>query len=100
MIVANREKIAEMAENMANLDHVKGRSLWADARRRFMHNKAAVVSLFILTVIVAFSFIGPSFAVWSNEEIDWNTMGSAATAPITTRTSGSWSTSCASASIS
>lgn len=79
MIVANKDKIAEMAENMANLDHVKGRSLWADARRRFMHNKAAVVSLIILTLIVVFSFVGPKFAVWSNEEIDWNTMGSAAT---------------------
>jgi len=79
MIVANKDKISEMAENMASLDHVKGRSLWADARRRFMHNKAAVVSLFVLTLIVLFSFIGPKFAVWSNEEIDWNTMGSAAT---------------------
>ena len=79
MIVANKDKISDMAENMASFEHVKGRSLWADARRRFMHNKAAVVSLFILTLIVLFSFIGPKFAVWSNEEIDWNTMGSAAT---------------------
>jgi len=79
MIVANRNKISEMAENMAGLDSVDGRSLWADARRRFAHNKAAVVSLVVLTLIVLFSFIVPYFAVWSNEEIDWAVMGVAAT---------------------
>lgn len=78
MIVANKDKISEMAENLAGLDSVDGRSLWADARRRFMHNKAAVVSLVVLTMIVLFSFVGPYFAVWSNEEIDWSAMGSAA----------------------
>ncbi len=79
MIVANKEKIAEMAENLSGLDAVDGRSLWADARRRFTHNKAAVVSLVVLSMIVIFSFVGPYFAVWSNEEIDWAVMGSAAT---------------------
>jgi len=79
MIVANKEKIVEMTENLSGLDAVAGRSLWSDARRRFGHNKAAVVSLVILTFIVLFSFVGPYFAVWSNEEIDWNVMGSAAT---------------------
>ncbi|MBL4872323.1 MAG: ABC transporter permease subunit [Rhodobacteraceae bacterium] len=68
-----------MAETLSGLNAVAGRSLWEDARRRFMHNKAAVVSLVILTLIVLFSFVGPFFAVWSNEEIDWAVMGSAAT---------------------
>jgi len=58
---------------------VKGRSLWSDARRRFFQNKAAVAGLIALTTIVLISFIGPYFAVWSNEEIDWDVMGSAAT---------------------
>ena len=79
MCVANKEKITEMAVNMSGMDAVDGRSLWADARRRFMHNKAAVVSLIVLALIVLFSIIGPSIAVWSNEEIDWSAMGSAAT---------------------
>jgi len=52
MIVANKEKIVEMAENLSGLDGVEGRSLWADARRRFMYNKAAVVSLVILIMIL------------------------------------------------
>ncbi|MCF6273886.1 MAG: ABC transporter permease subunit [Rhodobacteraceae bacterium] len=58
---------------------IKGRSLWFDARRRFFQNKAAVGGLVALTIIVLISFIGPYFAVWSNEEIDWDVMGSAAT---------------------
>jgi len=64
---------------MNNLTEVKGRSLWSDARRRFFQNKAAVAGLIALTTIVLISFIGPYFAVWSNEEIDWDVMGSAAT---------------------
>ena len=75
MIVANKAKVHELAEELANMDAVKGRSLWEDARRRFVHNKAATVSLFVLTIIVLFSFIGPYFAVWSNEEIDWAVLG-------------------------
>lgn len=64
---------------MDTVTEVKGRSLWSDARRRFFQNKAAVAGLIALTLIVLISFIGPYFAVWSNEEIDWDVMGSAAT---------------------
>ena len=34
--------------SLAVQPEIKGRSLWADARRRFMRNKAAVVGLAIL----------------------------------------------------
>ncbi len=63
---------------MDTITEVKGRSLWSDARRRFFQNKAAVGGLVALTTIVLISFIGPYFAVWSNEEIDWDIIGSAA----------------------
>jgi len=79
MIVANKNKIVKLAENLNADEQILGRSLWADARTRFMRNKAAITSLVILILIVLFSFIGPYFAVWSYEQIDWNTMGSAAT---------------------
>lgn len=71
-------KIEQMAENMANATPVKGRSLWQDAYHRFFKNKAAVTSVVALTAIVLFSIIGPYFAVWSNEEIDWARLGKAA----------------------
>ena len=79
MIVANKNKIVKLAENLAADEQTSGRSLWADARTRFMRNKAAIISLVILVLIVLFSFVGPYFAVWTYEQIDCNTMGSAAT---------------------
>jgi oligopeptide transport system permease protein len=50
---------------------VEGRSLWQDARRRFMLNKAAVVSLFVIILITLFSIFGGYFAQFTYEEIDW-----------------------------
>ena len=61
------------------MGEVKGRSLWADARRRFLRNKAAVTGLVLLVLIAVFSFTGEMLATWSNEEIDFNVIGSAAT---------------------
>ena len=71
-------KVENLAQNLANMEEVKGRSLWADARRRFMQNKAAMVSLVVLTLILLFSLTGQFLAVWSNEEIDWDIIGNAA----------------------
>ncbi len=53
----------------------KGRSPWADARRRFFRNKAALMGLVILGFVVAFALFGGYFAQWSNEELDYNVMG-------------------------
>ena len=52
MIVANKNKIIKLAENIAEDGQTTGRSLWADARTRFMHNKAATTILIILILIV------------------------------------------------
>ena len=65
-------RITDMAE-------VKGRSLWADARKRFLLNKAAVASLLVLIFITLFSLTGEAIAPWTNEEIDFNVIGSADT---------------------
>ena len=56
MIVANKNKIVEMANNLSENDSGTGRSLWKDARSRFIHNKAATVSLFVLIAIVLFFY--------------------------------------------
>lgn len=64
---------------VTEMTEVKGRSLWADARKRFMLNKAAVASLIILILITLFSFLGEAVGPWSNEEIDFGVIGSAAT---------------------
>jgi oligopeptide transport system permease protein len=41
---------------------IKGRSLWEDARRRLVRNKAAMVSAFVLIVLILFAVVGPE--VW------------------------------------
>ena len=56
----------------------KGRSLWQDARSRFLRNRAAVASLVVLVLIAAFAIFGDLVASWSNEEIDWSILGSVA----------------------
>jgi len=77
-MIANSQNIEKLAQNLASVETIKGRSLWQDAMRRFFRNKAAVTSLVLLSLIVIFSFVGPYFAVWSNEEIDWARLGKAA----------------------
>lgn len=66
-----------MSTNANQLD-VKGRSLWADARTRFAHNKAAVAGLIVLLLVAFFAFLGGHFAKFSNEEIDFMIIGQVA----------------------
>ncbi|MCB2095232.1 MAG: ABC transporter permease subunit [Rhodobacteraceae bacterium] len=56
-------------------EEVKGRSLWADARKRFLRNKAAVGGLIILVLVALFALFGNFAAQWSNEELDFSVMG-------------------------
>ncbi|PID36066.1 MAG: peptide ABC transporter permease [Rhodobacterales bacterium] len=69
-----QKKTADVAERMAA---VHGRSLWADARHRFVSNKAAMASLVVLILIMAFAFLGHLITPWDNETIDWNVLGNA-----------------------
>ncbi|MBU2958823.1 ABC transporter permease subunit [Paracoccus sp. 1_MG-2023] len=61
-------------------DEVKGRSPWADARKRFLRNRAAMLGLTILVLVAVFAVIGGQFAQWSNEELDFAVMGQVAQA--------------------
>lgn len=70
-------RIESTAQSQA-ITPTKGRSLWTDAVRRFSKNRAAMASLVVLLLVVAFSLIGPYFAQWSVERIDWGVMGSVA----------------------
>ena len=59
-------------------DPSDGRSLWQDARGRFLGNRAAMASLVTLLVLVLFVLFGDFLAAWSNEEIDWAMLGNVA----------------------
>ncbi len=50
---------------------LRGRSLWQDARRRLFHNKAAVVSMAILSIIVTLAVLAPSLSPWPFDDPDW-----------------------------
>ena len=70
---ANR--MAERTEEM----QLEGRSLWQDAKRRFLRNKAAVASLFMLLIVVLFITFAPMLMPFSFEDTDWNLMSAAPT---------------------
>ena len=59
-----------MAESQAGA----GRSLWADARRRFWRNKAAVVSLALLALIALACVVGPWLLPHAFDTADWDAM--------------------------
>ena len=56
----------------------KGRSLWQDARTRFLRNRASVISLIVLTLVAVFALFGGLLTPWSNEDIDWSMLGNVA----------------------
>jgi oligopeptide transport system permease protein len=49
---------------------VKGRSLWDDAGRRLLRNRAAVASMIVLALLVLCALIGPLLAPYAYDEIN------------------------------
>ena len=66
---------------------IKGRSLWEDARRRLMRNPAAVVSLYVVAILVLIAAFGPFLWLYKADTIfrdrvaiaptlqDWHLLG-------------------------
>ena len=71
-------------------DAPAGRSLWHDARARFVRNRAAVASLVVLLLVTLFALFGDLAAAWSNEEIDWSMLGSVAENGAPSLANGHW----------
>ena len=65
-------------EAFEGAEEVRGRSLWADARTRFVRNRAAMGGLVVLILVGLFALLGPFVARWSIEEIDWTMLGQVA----------------------
>jgi len=63
-------------DRSGSVEDIKGRSLWADARKRLMRNKAAVVSLVLLTLVAVASFLGPLLSPHPLDEIYWDFISS------------------------
>jgi oligopeptide transport system permease protein len=63
----NLEAIDTFSENL----EIEGRSLWQDARIRFMRNKAAMISLVILILIILSVIFVPMMAEFTYDDTDW-----------------------------
>lgn len=75
-----KTKNDQLVSTLSNISEVvEGRSPWADARRRFMKNKAAVASLVILILIALTIIIGPHLLQHTHDATDWNALSLAPT---------------------
>ena len=74
MIPTNRHDALVQALGDTVESVVAGRSPWADARTRFLRNKASVVSLCLLVAIVLLCIVGPSLLPHAFDSADWDAM--------------------------
>ncbi|WP_370362816.1 oligopeptide ABC transporter permease OppC [Desulfopila sp. IMCC35008] len=70
-MVGTKSYIQDGLNGLESAEVVKGRSLWQDARRRLFHNKAAVVSMILLSIIVVLAIVAPLLSPWAYDEPDW-----------------------------
>ena len=76
-MVIDQQKMHSLAARMTS-EEVRGRSPWADARRRFLRNRAAMAGLAILVLVTAFALFGSHLAAWNNQDLDFAVMGQVA----------------------
>jgi len=67
---AKRELLAAELLEAEGLSH-KSRSLTGDALRRLSRNKAAVVAIIVLVLLILAAFVGPYLIPFDYEEPDW-----------------------------
>lgn len=62
--------LAPDASERLNLAAVKGRSLWDDAGRRLVRNKAALAGMITLGVLVLLAVVGPFLSPFAYDQVD------------------------------
>ena len=67
MLVPGSRRGAQAMEKVA-----RGRSLWDDARRRLMRNRAAVAGMIVLALLVVAAIVGPHLTPYAYDEINKN----------------------------
>ncbi len=75
MMMSNKN--SAVLEDFSQQLDVKGRSLWQDARRRFLHNHAATTSLLVLALIALFVVLAPMLSAFTYDDTDWAMMSAA-----------------------
>jgi oligopeptide transport system permease protein len=79
MLFRNKDKQDKLAAALGRVAEsaaadIHGRSPWADARGRFLRNKAAVFSLCLLTFITVCCIVGPWLLPNAFDAADWDAM--------------------------
>jgi oligopeptide transport system permease protein len=64
--------ISAAHDRLAPVAEIKGRSLWADAWRRLVRNKAALVSMVLLAVIILMAVLAPLLSPHPYDEVYWD----------------------------
>jgi oligopeptide transport system permease protein len=75
MLMNKNKEILEAAAEVMAAPQIASRSPWADARRRFLRNKAALVSLVLLAIITLACIVGPMVLPHEYDATDWDAMG-------------------------
>jgi oligopeptide transport system permease protein len=63
---------ASATDPLQKVQGVKGRSLWVDARRRLFRNKAAVVSMVVLSIVMLTAIFAPLLSPYSYTDQDYS----------------------------
>jgi oligopeptide transport system permease protein len=64
-------RVAARGDVLEGVAEVRGRSLWQDARRRLLRNRAAVVSMVVLALIAGLAALAPWLSPHPYDEIYW-----------------------------
>jgi oligopeptide transport system permease protein len=59
-------------QTLKAVDEIKGRSLWVDARRRLLRNRAAVASIVILALITLLALLAPLLSPYAYDEVNYD----------------------------
>ena len=55
---------------VAAMTAARGRSLWDDARRRLLRNKAAIIALAVLALLIVLAMVGPFLTPYAYDQIN------------------------------
>ena len=59
-------------QTLRSSEEIKGRSLWLDARRRLVHNRAALGGIIILGLIAALALLAPLLSPYSYKQVNYD----------------------------
>lgn len=65
------------AQTLQSAADLKGRSQWADARRRLFNNRAAVTSIAVLSLIALLAILAPLLSPYAYDEVNYDVIACA-----------------------